>query len=53
MCVSWAFLGKQLKPVPCYCSVRGGRVGGPYANQEKQGPENSLGTGRPCIALKG
>ena len=43
MCVIWAFLGKQLKPVPCYCSVREGRVGGLYAN----GPGEAVSGGQP------
>lgn len=53
MCVIWAFLVKQLNPVPCFCSGRGGRVGDwSLPEQEKKGAEKSLGTRRPCNDLK-
>lgn len=53
MCVIWAFLVKQLNPVPCFSSGRGGRVGDwQLPEQEEKGAVKSLSTGRPCNALK-
>lgn len=52
MCVIWAFLVKQLNPVPCFCSGRGGRVGDWTLLGQEKGAEKSLSTERPCNALK-
>lgn len=49
MCVIWAFLGKQLKVVPCYCSVRGGRVGGLYANEPGEAGSGEQPRHRECL----